>query len=309
MKTTFLLFASLFVATTSSAQTRDSLSLDTTHVVSPKINKRKLTAIIAAESAFYVGGISYLGFIWYKDEPRVPFEFYNDSKGYLQVDKFGHAFGSYFESYVGYHALINAGVPKKKALIYGGMLGLMLQTPIEILDGMYEGWGFSWGDMAANAAGSGFVIGQELLFKEQVVKYKFSYANSIYAPQANGYLGSTVLGRVFQDYNGHTFWLSMGLHRLFPASNIPKWLNVSVGYGANGMFGEFENIKRYRGVAIPETERYRQYLLSLDVDWTKIKTKNRFLQKVFKSMFMVKLPFPALEFNSKGQLRVYGIYY
>jgi len=59
-------------------------------------------------------------------------------------------------------------------LIYGGMLGFMLQAPIEILDGMYEGWGFSWGDMAANAAGSGLVIGQELLFNEQVVKYKFS---------------------------------------------------------------------------------------------------------------------------------------
>jgi len=55
-----------------------------------------------------------LSFIWYKDEPRVPFEFYNDSKGYLQVDKFGHAFGAYFESYVGYHALRNVVSPRKK---------------------------------------------------------------------------------------------------------------------------------------------------------------------------------------------------
>lgn len=47
---------------------------------------------------------------------------------------------------------------------------------------------------------------------------------------------------------------------------------MAVGYGANGMYGEFENIKSYNGITIPETERYRQYLFSLDVDWTKIRT-------------------------------------
>ena len=75
------------------------------------------------------------------------------------------------------------------------------------------------------------------------------------------------------------------------------------------MYGEFENISSFNGVTIPATERYRQYLLSLDVDWTKIKTKSKLLKLVFKGMTFIKLPFPTLEYNSKGQFKGYWIYY
>jgi hypothetical protein len=84
---------------------------------------------------------------------------------------------------------------------------------------------------------------------------------------------------------------------------------LAVGYGANGMYGEFENITQYKGVIIPPTERYRQYLLSLDVDWTKIKTRSKALKIVFQGLTFIKLPFPALELNSKGQLKGYWIYF
>ena len=75
------------------------------------------------------------------------------------------------------------------------------------------------------------------------------------------------------------------------------------------MYGEFENITSYNGVAIPETERYRQFLFSLDIDWTKINTDSRVLQILLKGMTFIKLPFPALEYNSKGQIKGYWIYY
>jgi len=272
------------------------------------VKKSQLRAVLATEAALYAGSMAYLQFIWYKDHKAVPFHFYNDSKGYLQIDKFGHTFGAYLESYIGYHALRCAGVKKGKALLLGGTLGIILQTPIEVWDGLYEGWGFSWSDMAANTAGSAIVIGQELLFDEQVVKYKFSFSPSPYARQANGFLG-TGFDQLFNDYNGHTYWLSMGINRIVPHSKIPDWLNISVGYSANGMFGEFENIARYRGVNIPATTRYRQYLLSLDVDWTKIKTNNKFLKTLFQGMFMIKLPFPAIEINSLGKVSGHWLYY
>lgn len=274
----------------------------------PTFHKGRFAAVVATEAALYAGTMSYLNFIWYKDEKRVPFEFYNDAKGYLQVDKFGHAYGSYLESYIGYKALRWSGASKKKALLYGGTLGFLLQSPIEIVDGFYEGWGFSWSDMAANAVGSSIVIGQELLFDEQIMKYKFSFRRSPYSKQANGYLGTTFAGQILQDYNAHTYWFSIGLNRIIPSERIPDWLNIAVGYGANGMFGEFENIKRWGSVVIPPTQRYRQFLFSLDIDWTKIKTKNRFLNQVFQSMFMIKLPFPALEINTKNGFRMYGMY-
>lgn len=275
----------------------------------PIFNKGRFAAVVATEAALYAGAMSYLNFIWYKDTKRVPFEFYADGKGYQQVDKFGHAYGAYLESYIGYRAMRWSGASKKKALLYGGTLGFLLQSPIEIVDGFYEGWGFSWTDMAANAVGSSLVIGQELLFDEQIVKYKFSFRPSPYAKQANGYLGSTFTGQILQDYNAHTYWFSIGLNRIIRSERIPDWLNLAVGYGANGMFGEFENIKKWGNVVISPTQRYRQFLFSLDIDWTKIKTKNRILKPIFQSMFMLKLPFPALEINTKNGFRAYGIYY
>ncbi|MFO7616077.1 MAG: DUF2279 domain-containing protein [Bacteroidales bacterium] len=273
------------------------------------VNRRMLTTALLTESAVYLGGMSYLQFIWYKDHERVPFHFYNDNKGYLQIDKAGHAFGAYIESYISYHWLRAAGVSKGRSLLFGGTLGLLMQTPIEIFDGLYEGWGFSWGDMVANAAGSLFVIGQELLFDRQLMKYKLTYWESPYTAQANGYLGTTTLNRFFYDYNGHTYWLSVPLKSLIPWDRIPDWLNVAAGYSANGMFGEFKNIRYYKGVWIPETERYRQFLFSLDVDWTRIPTRSRFLKGLFQALVFIKVPFPTIEFNSLGSVKGYWLYY
>jgi uncharacterized protein YfiM (DUF2279 family) len=225
------------------------------------------------------------------------------------VDKFGHAFGAYAISYTGYHWMLKSGMSKNKALIFGGSLGLILQTPIEIVDGIHEGLGFSWGDMAANAIGSGLVTGQALLFNKQIVKYKFSFHNSPYARQANGYLGTNTLGRFFEDYNGHTYWLSIPAKILYQRSILPDWLSIAAGYSANGMFGEFENISSFNGVKIPETERYRQFLVSLDVDWPKIKTDSGFLKILLHGMTFIKLPFPAVEYNSKGQFKGYWLYF
>lgn len=272
-------------------------------------NSKTFYKAVGLTSAYYAGSLFILGKTWYKDRDRVAFHFYNDNKGYLQVDKFGHTFGSYVYSYVGFSLMRSSGFSRNEALYYGATLGLILQTPIEIMDGIYEGYGFSWGDMAANTLGSAIVIGQELLFKEQIVKYKFSYLESTYSRNSNGYLGNSKTTRLLKDYNGHTYWLSVPFNKIFHHGNIPKWLCISAGYGANGMYGEFDNITTYNGVDIPYAKRYRQYLLSLDIDWTKIKTNSKLLRVILKGMTFVKLPFPAIEYNSKGHFKGYWLYY
>jgi hypothetical protein len=272
------------------------------------IKKARLITVITGFSAAYAGSMAYLEYIWYKDHKRVPFEFYNDLGGYNQIDKFGHIYGAYMESYIGFHSLLWAGVSRKKAVIYGGSLGFFLQLPIEIWDGMYEGWGFSWSDVGANALGSLLVIGQELAFNEQIVKYKFTFSPSPYARQANGYLGSG-FDQLFYDYNGHTYWLSAGINRVIKNNVIPEWVNFAIGYSAGGMFGEFENKTQYRGVTIPATERYRQFLFSFDIDFCKIPARNKNLKRLFNSMFMIKIPFPAIEINTKGQFKFHPLYY
>ncbi len=275
----------------------------------PSNNKSKLRAAIITESALYLGSMAYLQFVWYKDKERVPFHFYNDSKGYLQIDKMGHAYGAYIESYLCYQWLRNAGLSKKKSLLYGGSMGLILQTPIEIFDGLYEGWGFSWSDMAANTAGSLLVIGQELLFDEQVLQYKFSFYRSSYASQSNGYLGDNTLESLFNDYNGHTYWLSTNLNNLVWKDKAPDWLNIAIGYSANGMFGEFENKTSWRGVPLPEVKRYRQFFLSPDIDWTKIPTQSKFLKGFFQALNFVKIPAPAIEIDGLGRVKGHWIYF
>ena len=302
LKSYFKIFLLVFVCVEIYAQRPEAMYPDT-------LIKKKLIWTISGESAFYLTGISYLQFIWYKDHEAVPFHFYDDAKAYLQIDKFGHAMGAYMESYMGYYWLRLAGVKKSKALIYGGALGLILQTPIEIFDGLYEGWGFSWPDMIANTAGSLFFIGQQWAFDDQIVKYKFSFWRSEYAENTNGYLGRNFLSSFFLDYNGHTYWLSTPINKLILKDQLPDWLSVAVGYSANGMVGTYQNASRFGGVYLPEYTRHRQFLLSFDVDWTRIRTRSKFLNKLFKGMFLIKMPAPTLEYNSLGQFKFYLLYW
>jgi hypothetical protein len=269
---------------------------------SMNVNRARMAAVISGVSGIYVGYMSYLQYVWYKDHERVPFHYYDDLKGYNQIDKFGHIYGAYMLSYMGFKSFLWAGMDSKKAAWYGGGIGFFMQLPIEIWDGMYEGYGFSWSDVAANGIGSALMLSQELMFQEQIVRYKFTFSPTKYARQANGYLGEG-FNQLLYDYNGHTYWLSMGFKRIIKNPHIPEWLNLAVGYSAGGMFGEFENKTMYRGVVIPETERYRQFLLSLDIDFSKIPVRNRFVKGIFNSLFILKVPFPAIELNTKGEMK------
>lgn len=269
----------------------------------------RLKTVILAESVFYVSGILYLNNIWYKDHATVPFHFYNDNRGWMQIDKAGHMYSAYYQSYYGMKALQWAGVPRKKAIWFGGTLGIILQTPIEIFDGLYEGYGFSAGDMIANTAGSALVIGQELLWDEQRIMMKFSYSPTEYPQYRPSYFGESPIENFFIDYNGHTYWLSANLSSFAPGANLPEWLNLAIGFGADGMLAEFENPFYYRGEALPEFERTRQWYLSVDLDLRKIPTKNKLLKGVLHALNMLKFPAPALEFHQKDGVKFHPVYF
>jgi hypothetical protein len=267
-----------------------------TTVYPDTLNKKRLYTTVGVGLGTYAAGLSFLSFVWYKDKERVPFNFYDDSKGYLQMDKAGHAYAAYWQTHLAYRALRRAGLSKKKALWYGGPVGLVFQTPIEIFDGLYEGWGFSTSDMLANALGPALFVAQEAFFDDQIVLMKFSYSPSVY-PTYHSHLGETPLESFFLDYNAHTYWLSGNLKKMTGLEVLPPWLNVAFGYSANGMIYEFDNPEFYRGEPFPDLERYRQYLFSFDVDFTKIPTKHAWLRRVFRTLNMVKVPFSALEYN------------
>ena len=283
----------------------DSKSIDTLKL---KKNKKFYT-FLAAEGIVLTGGITYLSKQWYSDKKRVPFHFYNDLRGWNQVDKFGHFYASYIESDIGYSLMKKFNFSEKKSLYLGGFQGLILETPIEIFDAYYDGWGFSLSDMVANAAGSLFFIFQQKIFKEQIIKPKLSFSRSKYARVANGYLGKkNIVSEFLYDYNGYTFWFSISPRSIFPRSKIPKWFNVSFGYGSDGMIGEFKNLSSYKGMEIPNFERFRQFYLSLDIDFSKIKTNSKFMKAVFTTLSYIKIPLPTLEISQK-KIKGHFIYF
>jgi hypothetical protein len=74
--------------------------------------------------------------------------------------------------------------------------------------------------------GSGFFIGQEFLWKEQRIQYKFSFHHKDYGePQLNqradNLFGKSWYERMLKDYNAQTYWFSANLKSLFKQSNYP----------------------------------------------------------------------------------------
>ena len=279
-------------------------------IKSDTINHKRLNTIIYTSAGLYSITMGMLYFAWYKDSDMTGFHWFNDNKAWQQVDKFGHATTAYIMSNYAFWSLRWAGVDNNRAAIYSGIMGWGAMTVIEILDGFSSEWGASPGDLIANTTGVALFTGQQLLWKEQRIRIKFSYHPTDFAQYRPDLLGENGLQSVLKDYNGQTYWLSANISSFIRKdTKIPDWLNVSVGYGATGMLGAFSNPLDYNGNPIPYYDCYRQYYFSLDVDWTRIKTRSSLLKFVFKALNFVKLPFPTLEYNSKQDFVFYWIYF
>ena len=271
--------------------------LDSFLTPSDTLNKHRRNSVVITEASLV--GITLVGLnqLWYSDFERSKFHTINDNNEWLQMDKIGHVFTSYQVGKYGAQVLNWSGVSKKDQLIYGATLGFGFLTAVEILDGYSQEWGFSWGDIASNAAGTGLYVGQELLWKEQRINLKFSFHQTKYASQRPDKLGEGFLEQVLKDYNGQTYWLSANLYDFFKESKIPKWLNIALGYGADGML---TGLKDVDNDLLTNLNRQRQIYLSFDVNLDRINTNSRFLKSVFNIFNVIKIPFPTLEFNKNG---------
>ncbi len=157
--------------------------------------------------------------------------------------------------------------------------------------------------MISNTVGTGLFISQQFIWNEQRIKLKFSSQHTSIAQYRPNILGSTFMERILKDYNGQTYWLSANIHDFInKESIIPKWINIALGYGADGMTGGSENKCEYcNGDPIClDLNRNRQFYLSLDADLTKINWKRKFFKAVFGSFGFIKIPFPAIEISNQG---------
>ena len=275
------------------------------------LNVKRLKTVVATEAIVYSATMVGLSQLWYKDQSSSNFHFFNDNDEWLYMDKVGHTMTSYYVGKVGYSALHWSGVNEKKSIWYGGTLGLIFLSSVEVFDGFSNGYGFSTGDMAANAFGSGLFIGQQLGWKEQRILLKYSFYPTDYAAKRPNILGENFLQQSLKDYNGQTYWLSVNVASfLNEESKFPKWLNVAFGYGADGMLGgrnnEFISNNEYFNYS--NIKRQKQFYLSLDVDLTRIKTKNQLLAGFLNTFGFIKFPFPALMLEESGAFKLLPIH-
>ncbi|HLG40339.1 MAG TPA: DUF2279 domain-containing protein [Chitinophagaceae bacterium] len=279
--------------------------------------KKRQWLIGAINVAGYGGSLIVLNNAWYKDYAKTGFHTFNDGKEWLQMDKVGHAWAAYNTSKASAGMWSWAGVPPKKAAWIGAASSIVYLTGIEFLDAHSTKWGWSWSDFSTNFIGSGFFVGQESLWAEQRIQFKFSFHKKDYADaeleqRADNLFGKTWYERMLKDYNAQAYWLSANLKSFFKKSDLPAWLNIAVGYGADGMFGGFENKwidKLGNDIDRTEIPRKRQYYLAPDVDFTKIRTNKKWLKTVFAFLNAFKCPAPALMIDSKGKFKAYAIYF
>jgi len=273
---------------------------DTTQKI--PFSKKRLTLVVGTEVALYAGSMYGLNELWYKDYPRSSFHFFDDNAEWMQMDKLGHVNTAYYIGRVGIGLMNWSGVERKKAIWYGGMLGSVYQSTIEVFDGFSSQWGFSVGDFAANTVGSLMVVGEELAWDEQRIVLKFSFQPSMYATYRKDELGKNMQENILKDYNGQTYWLSVNPSSFMrKQTKFPKWLNIALGYGADGMTGAFFNPPYIDADGWQVNfDRYRQFYVSFDVDLTRIKTKSKILNTIFYTVGFIKIPAPAIEFNKYG---------
>ncbi|HZI69290.1 MAG TPA: DUF2279 domain-containing protein [Hanamia sp.] len=270
-------------------------------------NKKRIHLVTAANIVGYGGALVGLNAIWYAKYPRSGFHFFNDDNEWLQMDKIGHIYSAYSESRASMELWRWAGLPRKKSIWIGGLSGVAYQSIIEVLDGFSSQYGFSPGDFVANIVGSGAFISQQLVWNDEKIQIKFSFHRKNYgSPQLNkradDLYGNAEIQRFIKDYNGQTYWLSANIHSFFTKSKLPRWLNFSVGYGAEGMFGGTKNIGYDENGNVifdrQDIKRYRQWYLSPDVDFTKIHTNKKGIKVLLFVLNAVKFPAPTLEFSN-----------
>lgn len=330
MKKIFLISVSFLLLVRSVFSQADSAGfLNKLFTPAEEFNKKRFYPILATEAALYSSASILLYQYWYKDYPLTNFHFFNDNGEWLQYDKVGHIYTTYFETNITTGFYIWAGVKPQNAYWAGAVTSSVLQLTIEVFDGFSEKWGFSTGDFIANTMGAGLSAGQNYLWDEQRIRIKFSshftdysqYDTTVQNRVANLF-GTSGPEKVLKDYNGQTTWLSVNPSMFMrEETKFPKWLMISGGYSVEGLLGGYENQWCPDPEIKPEDcppellidysniERYRQFYLSVDIDLSQIKTSSELLNAVFGALNIVKIPAPAIEFNGNGEVKFKPLYF
>ena len=263
------------------------------------LNKKRAASIAGIFIGGYGGIYTSLGLGWYKGTARTKFHWFNDLHEWKQVDKYGHAMGAYQGGRAMIQLMKWSGCKKKSALIWGGASSFLMLSTLEVFDGFSASYGASVSDLGANFLGSALAVGNELLWNEQRIQIKISFHKTQY-PKAvdDGILGENWT-EFLKDYNGHTHWLSFSVRPFLPDGNLkqiwPRWLNLAVGAGAEGMLGNYDD-----PLQAWKKREFRKFHLGIDIDLSQIKTHIGIVDWILGTINFVHIPAPSIEFSKHG---------
>lgn len=276
---------------------------------SPTYRPDRLKKVVLAESLIFAATSIGLYFLWYKRYPKSRFHFIRDGQEWFQMDKFGHATTAYSIANMHYDLMRWSGVNRSSAINTSIITSLAYLSIIELMDGFSRDWGFSGGDMLANLSGAALFAGQQYAWGEQRIGMRFSTHLTPFAKQNPALLGNNYASRLMKDYNGHTYWLSANIGSFLPSgSRFPVWPNIAIGTGANGMIRANKKDQEQTFSTLNSQERYRQWYLAPDAALYRIPATNGWNNSLYMLQFM-KLPAPAIEWNSKRKFKLHPIYY
>jgi hypothetical protein len=302
--------AILFVAGASGAQvpvdsTADSATAQASAVRAPAertlcgLPLQEVRARRAAVAATFVGAnaylYSYFKKAWWSGERADHFFFHADwDQDFRDQDKFGHAFGGYHLARGGNALLRSSCTSKTKAVIWSAAYAAAFQLQIEIWDGLYKKYGFSYADLLANSTGTALAVLHETHPRTRAIKPTISYWPSAAQRNADNIPGSEI--RPSLDYSGQTYWLSADVDALLPDKAKPFWpgfLRVSVGH----------SITDWINPVTGASERaQRKILLSIDFDAEKLPGNNHLWKTVKRQLGYIHLPAPALQITPDTKL-------
>ncbi len=255
----------------------------------------RLVPVSLGVSGAWAGGITALSNVWYSDFNQTDFHFFNDAGEWMQMDKAGHVYTANQLTIKSYELFRWTGLNMYQSVLYGSLASFGFQSSLEVLDAYNSEWGFSWSDVAANGVGTISAAFQQLGFHDQYVLFKFSYSPSDYAQYRPQVLGSTFSERALKDYNGQTYWLSFSPKSFFPNSRVPKWLCLSFGYSVDQkLVGDQDFYTVQQGASTLNFQAQREFLFSLDIDFSQLNIRRPWLQAIVKQFNMIKIPFPAI---------------
>jgi len=257
----------------------------------------QVNAVRAGVGSAFIGGNAYLyryfKKAWWSGERAPHFFFHADwDQEFRDQDKFGHMFGGFHLARIGYAALREACVSDRKAIFWSAAYAAAFQLQIEIFDGRFKKYGFSYADMIANTTGQALAVMQEINPRWRVIKPTFSYHKTrALANTEAGIIQSEL--RPSLDYSGQTYWFSADLNSMLPDESKKYWpsfIRLSLGHSVTDWINS-ETAQPQRGK--------RRLLVSLDFDPDKLPGNAPWWRTVKRTLSYYHFPAPALELTPR----------